>query len=431
MLQKIVISLAILGTAVWPVSAAAAQPQPESITLEQCLEIAAQNNKQLQAAEKSVAVAKDTLKEAKAGFWPTLGYQVTHESSDQSQYSVGTGYEDTRLSAGVNASVPLYTGGMLTNNVKLAQIQLASAQEAARKARQQLTYDVKQAFYNVWLAEQVLQVQQASYDNLRQHAARVEKMFQAGTASKYELLQAEVQRDTLKPDVINAENQWVLAKLQLATLVGLPKERAYTVQYDLNSLKLPEAIQATLAQVLEEAYQNRPEIRQIRQSVELAEIQTALAEAGYKPNVALNLGYSGLNKDIAFDDWYEAWSLTVSVTGKFFDRSVNAKVDQSKNNEDLAVIKEADLRDQVRLEAEQSLQSLEVSLEKTRASEANIELARESLRLTEARFDAGMATTMDIMDAQLALDKNLTGYYQGIVAYLEAEAKLDLVVAKD
>lgn len=51
--------------------------------------------------------------------------------------------------------------------------------------------------------------------------------------------------------------------------------------------------------------------------------------------------------------------------------------------------------------------------------------------MTEIRVDNGMATTMDIMDAQLALDQVITWYYQGIVSYLTAEVKLDLVMGKD
>ena len=51
--------------------------------------------------------------------------------------------------------------------------------------------------------------------------------------------------------------------------------------------------------------------------------------------------------------------------------------------------------------------------------------------MTQIRANNDMATTVDIMDAQLALDQSLTGYYQGIVSYLTAEAKLDLVMGRD
>jgi outer membrane protein len=52
-------------------------------------------------------------------------------------------------------------------------------------------------------------------------------------------------------------------------------------------------------------------------------------------------------------------------------------------------------------------------------------LAQETLKLTQVRFDAGMATTMDIMDSQLALDQATNGYYKGSAAYRIAQARLE------
>lgn len=397
------------------------------LTLNQCLELAIKNNKEVQESEKNVAIAQDAVKEAEAGFGPTVGYQVTQKASDVAQYSG----EKTQLQAGISASFPLYTGGLLDNKLKLAQIQLDSAKEDLRKAKQQLTYNVKEAYYNVWLADQLLQVEKTSYSNLQEHVAKVDKMYKVGTASKFNLLQAEVQRDTLKPKVISAQNQVVLAKLQLATTIGLPKDQTFSVEYDVNKLQLPQTVTQKLQKVLDEAYQNRPELHKLQQAAEMKKVLTAMEENGFKPRVDLNASYGGQNKTIAFDDWSTAFELTLSVQGKVYDRSIQAKIDQAKGNEELTAITEADSRDKIRLDAEQSLQNLGVGIENTRANQANIELAKESLRMTQARFDNGMATTMDVMDAQLALDQAYCGYYQGVVTYLLAEAKVDLVVGKD
>ena len=405
--------------------------QPEILTLEDCLDLAFKNNKQIQEQEKQVAIAEGAVKKAKGGFWPTLNYQAAREKSDVVQYQVGMAYEDHQFAAGVNATLPLYTGGMLRNNLKLARIQLDIAQEALRKAKQQLIYDVKQAYYNVWLAEKVVQVQEASYRNLDQHVNRVQIRYNAETASKLDLMRAKVQRDTLKPKVISAQNQLVLAKLQLATIIGYPKEQSYQVRYDTAKLEMPESVTLSMSGILNQAHENRPELRQIQCKSEIDQIVTAMEKASYKPNAGLSVGYGGVNKDVTFDDWYDAWALTFSVGGKLYDRKIHAKIEQAKKEEELTGIQEANLRDMIHLEAEQSLQNLTVSIETTRANQASIELAKEALRMTEIRVDNGMATTMDIMDAQLALDQALTGYYQGIVSYLTAEAKLDLVMGRD
>lgn len=437
MFRKKILGLFVLVLMSLPMQALAADnlqtaAQPEILSPQQCLDLALKNNKQIQEKEKKVTIAEGAVKEAKAGFWPTLGYQAKRDESDLPQYELGPfNYEDTEFIAAVNASVPLYTGGMLRNNLKLANIQLDTAKEDLRKAKQQLTYDVKQAYYNVWLAERIVQVQQASYDNLGQHVNRVQIRYNAETASKLDLLRAKVQRDTLKPKVISAQNQLVLAKLQLATIIGYPEDKPYQAQYDATKLEMPDSVPLSLAQVLNEAYQNRPELHQIQQLAEINQVITAMQKAGYKPNVGLSIAYAGLSKDVT-EDWYAtAWSLTISVGGKLYDRKINAKIKQAKDTEDLSAIQEAELRDMIRLEAEQSLQNLTASIENTRANQASIELAKETLRMTEIRVDNGMATTMDIMDAQLALDQALTGYYQGVVSYLIAESKLDLVSGKD
>jgi outer membrane protein len=426
-----VIALLSLSIPVWAGENSQTITRSEILSLPQCLDFAFQNNKQIQAKEKKVAIAEAAAQEAKAGFWPVVNYQVERDQSNVAQYEVGPAYEKTELTAGVVASLPLYTGGILQNNLKLARIRLDSAREELRNTRQQLAFEVKQAYYNLWLAEQIAQVQQAAYQNMDRHVTRVAARYKNETASRLEVLRAKVQRDTLKPKVINAKNQIVLAKLKLATIMEYPKDKSYDVQYNADKLEMPEAVNLALEKVLDEAYQNRPELRQLQQMAEMKKILTAMEEASFKPNVAVNVGYGGTNKDISMDDWYDAWSLTFSIGGKIYDRKVQAKIEQAKGEAEVTAIQEADLRDQIRFDAQQSLQNLEVSIENTRANQGSIDLAKESLRMTAIKVDNGMATTMDLMDDQLALDQALTGYYQGIVSYLVAEAKLELVVGKN
>jgi outer membrane protein len=401
------------------------------LSLARCLKMASQNNKELQEYEKKVIIAGGAVKEAEAGFWPTLNYQAIREQSDTAQYQVGPKYEKTDFTGAITATMPLYTGKMLENNLKLTRLQLDIAKEERRKAKQQLTYDVKEAYYSVWLAEQILQVQQASLRNLDQHVVRVQSRYKSEYASRLEVFRAQVQRDTLKPKVINAQNQLALAKLRLATLIGYPQERPYQVQYDADQLQMLDSVTRSITLTMNEAWQNRSEMRQTRKMAEVNQVLTAMNKASYQPNVALNAGYGMVKKDLFTDDDYSAWMLTISVGGKIYDRSIQAKIEQSRDKEDLTGIQEARLKDMIRLEAEQSFQNLQSGIENTRAARTSIDLARETLRMMQIRFDNGMATTMDIMDAQLALDQALNGYYQGIVSYLIAEARIDLVLGRD
>lgn len=440
------IGLITLMPVIWAQEPTAAKINNDELTLARCQELAAQNSSELKAAAKNVKIAAAAVSEARSGFYPKLDYTVFASQSDEAIYPFAAMQVFDRIYGTSNASTdasgvtlslaqPLYTGGKLSNALKLAEIQLKVAKESAKKAQQQLTFDVKQSFYQAWLAECMLKVAQSALENLERHVDRMNNFYKVGTVSKYETLQAKVQRDSLKPQVIAAQNNVELAKLNLSILIGFPKERQYSVKVNPETLKLPEKLKIELRSTIDLAYLRRPEMSQIKQLQETQQFQLKLAEAEYKPTVALVGQYQGSSTNYEVSHWLEEenrfWTCTLNVTGNFFNGfGTAAKVKGARENVELAKIKEDRLRDRIRLEVEQSLQNLCESLEKIRANQSNINLAQETLDLTKARVEAGMATTMDMMDSQLALDQALNGYYSGIASYLTAEARLDLAVGE-
>jgi outer membrane protein TolC len=131
-------------------------------------------------------------------------------------------------------------------------------------------------------------------------------------------------------------------------------------------------------------------------------------------------------------DWEKTWNLTLSLTGNLFDGFATAsKVAAAKDNQKIMKNQELLLRDAVRIEVEKGLLELNENLESIRANQSQIDLSKEKLRMTQARFDAGMATTIDISDSQLDLDTALNGYYESIKNYLTALAKLDVTLGRD
>jgi outer membrane protein TolC len=301
--------------------------------------------------------------------------------------------------------------------------------EEKRKTKQKLTYQVKEAYYQVWLAEKLVLTAKASYENLGLHVTEVEKLFKVGTVSKFEVLRAQVQHEGLKPQIITTENLLAMAKLNLVTLIGYDKEAQFTVYYDPNALD--EKYNIPLADLINSAYQKRSEIRQLKLGMEMSKIQTALNVSDKKPKASLNLNYEGAGTNLNPDDWGKSWNLVLGIQGDFFNAVTKPNIEAAKRQEELLQIQESGLKDQIHLEVQQVLQSIKEALQNIKAHQANIELSKESLRMTQARFDAGMATTMDIMDAQLALDEAQNGYYKGINSYLTALANMDFVTGKD
>jgi outer membrane protein len=417
--------------------AAAPEPKPEALTLGQCLDMAYQNSQQLKISAENVVLVKETVREAGSKFWPVGAYEYGYQDASQGELwfinpstMEWVRKPDKGYGAALTLTQPLYTGGKLTGNLAIAKLQLATAIENQRKTKQQLTFNVKEGYYGVWLAEQMLKVAESSYQNMELHVQQVQNQRRVGTSSKFDLLQAQVQRDRLKPLVIKTQNQLALAKSNLALLTGMNKNRHFTVTNDLTQLSIPEKIDWPFETIVAESYQKRPEMCQIKHLARISQEQLKIAKAGYKPELALSAKYKAEGEEASVAD-EKTWILSVGLSGIFFDGfGTQARVNQAKTGIKITQAKAADLSDQISLEIEQSLQNLGESLETIHANQANIDLAKESLRMTQIRFEAGLATTMDVMDAQLALDQASNGYYEGIYQYLTGNAQLDLVIGR-
>lgn len=413
----IIIGLLFVGTT----SGQAEESKSNKYSLDDCIALAYQNSETIKSAELGVSKARHGVSEARSGYLPGVTYEA---AAVESELDTASGHE-----AGVSLNQNLYTWGKLSSQLKISQLELEAAEEDLRKAQQTLTYKVKAAFYEMWLANQALRVAQASYDNMDQHYQTTKYKYEAGTVSPYELLQAEVQWKKLKPTLISAKNNLEIARLNLATLVGSNGQEAFDIQAESLANLIPAKPSQSLDEALAVAYRDRPEMRQIQKEIASTKLQTKLKRAEYYPDLTLNGTYGKEKYD---SDWGTTWSVTLDLSGTLFDGfSTQAQVAAAKDEEKIQESEAKQLRDDIRLELEQGLKVLEESLETIAANQANIELVQETLRLTKIRLEEGMATTTDLMDAQLDLDEALNGYYEGISDYLIALANWNLMTGKD
>ena len=166
---------------------------------------------------------------------------------------------------------------------------------------------------------------------------------------------------------------------------------------------------------------------------DIAKLNIKLAQIGYLPNLSLSAYYDvkGTGTQDNSLNPHGQLNFALLLSGTLFNGSATAsKVQQAKEKEQVVIQQELALRDSIRQDVEQSLLNIKQGYENIIANQANIDLARETLRMTEARYDAGLATTMDIMDAEVALDQTSNQYYQGVYSYLSAQAQLEMVTGK-
>jgi outer membrane protein TolC len=403
----------------------AAEGPENRFSLADCLQYAYHNSEKLKSAAIAVTQSRQELRQALAGLWPSLGYNIYRAHNEQSGIEYNENYQ------AFSVSQNLFTGGKLSAGIKQARLQLANAREDERQVKQQLTCDVKQAYYQMWLAMQKLTVAQAAYDNMEKHFHNVEKKYQEGLVPRIELLQAEVNWRKLKPDVIAAQNEIASCRSNLALLIGKQDGRELAIEGDSWLQITPQPSAVTFTDALAIAYRERPELRRMQNNIELAKAGVVIARAGYYPTITLSDTYENNKYDPSSYGSSEIWVLKLDLSGTLFNGfATQAKVAAAKAALQKQLSNEQQLKNEIRLKLERVFQSLEESIETIEVNRVTRDLAVESLRLTQIKRDEGLATNTDLLDAQLDVDEALNGYYKGICKYLVALANLDLVVGK-
>ncbi len=400
--------------------------QTEILNLEKCLASALENSKALQLAAKQVAQKKEAFKQARSGFLPTLKYGYLKSETDNEISTL------ERDEASISLEQLLYTGGALTAGYRMAKLDYEKALEDERIAKQELIFGVKQCYYGVWLAEQKLKVTQDSYDYMGRLYQQTKRFYDVGTKSKFELFSVQTEWEKRKPDLIEAHNGVTKAKLKLANLIGLPQDCIFNVEDELSQFQLPENIILSLSVLLEEAYQKNPEMLKAQKDLEIAKNGVKKAYSGYLPTIAASGSKSETSYEPKIIEDETTLTIAVNLSGVLFNGfKTQSEVAAAKDGKEAAEIAESKKRDDILLSVQEALLDLEASLEKARASQSASNLAKETLRMTQARYDAGMATTMDISETQIKVDEALIGYYKGLSDYIMALANIDKTLGRD
>jgi outer membrane protein len=389
----------------------------KSLTLEEAIRVALANNREILIAKEKIEEARQGIKEAKAGYLPTIDLSGTYIRLND---TTETGKVDNYVSE-FSISQPLYTSGRLSYANKQTDLGYQKAQEDLNNAQNKITFEVKKAFYAVLLAQENVEVTEKALDQAERHLAVVENLFEAGVASRFDLLRTRVEVANLQPDLIQARNNLRLSQESLANLLSLPSA----------SLKLEgelsfEPPRITLEEAIDKALKERSDLRSLKLQKEISETALQLAEVENKPTLAVVGSYQYENPSGREAEWEEDWELDLVLSIPLFDGWANrAKTAQRRSQ-----IKQIDLSLQqleagIGLEVKKAFWDREASEERIYAQEKNIEQTEEALSIAEVRYKSGAITNLEVLDAQLTLTKARLGYLQALHDHNVAMAELE------
>lgn len=315
----------------------------------------------------------------------------------------------------------LFTWGRLVNAYRIAGLSFDIEQEAYRQAKAQVRIQAIEGFYGALLAQKMAELMKESYDQLKRHVDQVQVLYDNGLARKLDLMRAKVSLTNASVQLQQMENNAKLTKASLWIVLGLTEEVPILLTGDLEFSPLT----IDYNQALDSAFAKRPEIVQLRKTVQIADLATRIALVSNLPIAFAQFNYD-YKRPIGFEDkWGTDWNLTAGLTMPIFTGFANwHKINQAKARQRQTKLSIAMLEDGIRLEVQALINTLNQELANIKAQEENVKLAEEALRIAETSYQNGLITNLEYMDTQLALLQAKVSYLNSLANYKIARAKL-------
>jgi len=327
---------------------------------------------------------------------------------------------------------PIYTGGRLDAIERAARIEATASEDEVAAARSDLTLEITRAYWALVTANESLRVVDESVRRIGAHLQDVRNQLAAGLVPPSDVSSVEAQASRQQMFAIQARGTRDVAEAELARLAGLapgtsidPVVTLTPPPGDPSTQGSPGSIDA----LVEAAKQERPERDGLAKRVRAAEERSLAAAAGMKPTVAVAGGfdYARPNPHIFPRQaaWKTSWDASVNVSWPLFDGGRTAgETAEASASARAARERLAEFDAALALEIRQRLTDLLSARAAIAAAADAVRSAAEARRVVGERFSAGVATSTDVLDAQVALLQAELDRTQAIAGARLAEARL-------
>jgi len=401
--------------------------EPRVLTLGQALEIAALNNRDIVKAREYVAYVQGRYVEERAAAFPQLTATASlGQDRDESQkiYSPMQTERTDRRTVKVGLTQPLFTWGQVSAAIRAAEVGLKSADEQIRLYRQAALMDVSAAFYDVLLARELHDLALQNLEQKKRHLDEARRKQQAGVATDYDVLAAEVSVENARPETVRTQNQVRSRRDRLRFLLALEGEIDVA-----GSLETTPAPCRSYDESLTLARQRRPDLADLRWRIRMYEERVTVTAAQDKPRIDLKgeYGWSYLEQPGIHGDG-QTWSMGVQLSYPFFDgMRTRGRVAQAESDLRSLRIDEARQADRVALDTRDALNAVKESEEILRALDGTVTQAGRLLKMAEQGFTLGVKNRLDVEDAELNLQQARSGLSRARRDYLVSRVNLDWV----
>lgn len=401
----------------------------QPIALEEAIELAYRNNEELRIVELQLERSREGLRAEQALLYPTVDLSGGLQTSNQTTF----GQNDetlTSLTGRVRTDYDLGLSGERSARIQAAEEQVRLAELAVERTREQLRLDTTTDYYAVQEASEQIRINQAflteAEENLRITRIREE----VGVGTRFDVLRAEVQVANARQNIIQAQSQRDIAQRQLSRRLNIPPSITVTTL----GVEVVGTWPLTLEESIVLAYQNRAELEQFLTERDLNEAQRQVAVAGRRPRLGVFAQYdlqSLLDAPVgAATSTDSGFALGAQLTWRIFDGGASrARAAQSELDTRVDEFEFENARNLIRTQVEEAYYTLQANLANIDTATLAVAQARQALDLANLRFEAGVGTQTEVLNATSELTQAEGNLVRAKLDYNRALARLERAVS--
>lgn len=424
--------IVLVGLLVWSGYANSQQ----TLTLEECRNLAIQNNKELQMSGEKVKAANEEKKAAFTKYFPQLsamgGYMWNQKDinlldMDALSAKLGSalgpiaqlpvfgqlmgGVDEMQhldvqniWVGGVSLVQPVFMGGKTVSYNQITKYARELAESMNDLQLQEVIYKTDETYWQVISLVNKKKLADAYVGLLRKMDSDVTAMITEGVATQADGLSVKVKLNEAEMAQTKVDNGLALSRMLLAQICGLPLDEPLALA-DENIENFPVHSNDAVANV-NEAFANRDELKSLELATKIYQKKERIVLADMLPNVALSANYLVTNPN-AFNGFKNEFAgmfnvgvmVKVPLSG-WWEGSYKRNAARAETRIQMLQLMEA--REKVELQVNQSVYKVNEANKKLTASSRNMENAEENLRHANLGFEEGVIPALNLMEAQTA-----------------------------
>jgi outer membrane protein TolC len=399
------------------------------MTLDQAISFALQNNELVSENHQAQIKARAKIHDVASNGLPQV--KVTVTAVEETKTSANFGGMAIVLSPATsktgNASLTQLVDiwGSVKRAKNMAVLGNRIAELNVLRSKSEVVYQTRSAYYDVLRALGSVDAAQAAVTDAEEQLKLAEAYVRAGTSPEFDVTRAKVTLADRQQTLISSQDAVNLAGAAFNNVLG----RDVNTAVNLAAIADTPTRDVDITAQTQKALESRPEIIQASLGIKANHDAVGISRAGDRPQVALVGGYaynwtaSGLSTQKA------SWDYGVNVSWPIVDSgATRAKVSEAQADLKTSELQLQQLQRGVAVDVRQSGLKVQETADRFEVADKSVALAEEALRLAKVRYQNGVATQLEVTDAETALTSARFNRVNALYDHLTARAAFDATV---